>query len=106
MGGVRDLTLGVWNTIKDAFQVAMDFIISVGTTAWEALQFLWENKTAILKGAWDIFWDGIMFYLEITIQAITIAAVAFYQLFTGDWDGFLNTLSTTWTAIWTAISQF
>jgi len=49
LGGVRDFTLGVWSAIKDAFGVAMDFIISVGTTAWEALQFLWENKMAILK---------------------------------------------------------
>lgn len=47
-----------------------------------------------------------MAVLELTIQAITVAAVAFYQLFTGDWDGFLTTLSTTWTNVWNAVTTF
>lgn len=57
LGGVRDFTLGVWGAIKDAFGSAMDFIRATAQVGLEALTFLWDNKTAILKGAWDIFWS-------------------------------------------------
>ena len=104
----REIVQNVWAKVKEAFQIAVDFIVET----WDkfsgpflaAFQALWSGVQLYFETVWNL----ISGYFQTAIDLIQDVFRIFKAVFTGDWrgvwDGIKNLFSNAWNNIFGTFS--
>ena len=112
VGTLRDRFAGLGEQSRDSSTVLGRLGETFGSLRGyvEALWVVWGPVFAEIaksvKTAASLVWDSfkqIIDAIGIVLDVVAGAGTALYQLFTGDWRGALETLSTMWNKVWTKL---
>ncbi|MBO4520712.1 MAG: phage tail tape measure protein [Alphaproteobacteria bacterium] len=88
---------GIWETIKEIAQTAIDAIVGFFQAGWEAIKIAWSAVTDFFAG----IWDGIK-------KAFSAVGDWFKGIFQGAWDGIKNIWSNViifFSSLWSKIQS-
>ena len=103
--GIKDVATGVWDTMKTAWKLFTDTLVSIS-----------ESFEGIFKGAWSLFWDGIKSAAMAVWDAIRTSISVWFDLikglflifkdfFTGNWSGMWDQVKQTASKVWDDIKS-
>lgn len=105
---IADTVSAVWETIKNAVQVAIMFIGEIISAAFQIItipwMFIWENCKEYIIAAWEFIKNAVSTALDVISTTISNIWNAIVGFLTPILEGIKNTFTTVWNAIKSTIS--
>lgn len=101
--GLWDSIKNIWNNIVNAVKVAIMFIGSIISAAWNIItlpfRFIWENCKNAVFAAWERIKNAVTTAVNAVKNVITTVFNAVKNFFVTVWNGIKNVFTTVWNAI-------
>ncbi len=106
--GLWESIKSIWNGICNAIQVAIMFIGSILSAAFQIItlpfRFIWENCKQYVFAAWEWIKNKVSAGINAVKTVITTVMNAIKSAFSTAWNAIKNVVSTVWNAIKNAVS--
>lgn len=101
--GLWTSIVNIWNTICNAVQVAIMFIGSIMSAAFQIItlpfRFIWENCKQYVFAAWEWIKSKVTTAINAVKTVITNVMNSIKQAFTTAWNAIKNVFTTAWNSI-------
>lgn len=92
LGGIRDITMGVFDRIRARFNEFVEVVAPIVENAIARLSTFWDNHGETIVGVVSWAFGLIGALIEQVIDTILTVVQFGLQILTGDWEGALETL--------------
>ena len=111
-GQVKDFIVATWDGIKNAFQVAGDFIASVWNAVWETISTVWDwisekfnIAMAGIRQIWENIWNAVFNFIGPIWEKIKTAVGAGWTWITSKFTTATQPLTNAWNNMWQGLGN-
>ncbi|MBF0710460.1 MULTISPECIES: phage tail tape measure protein [unclassified Gemella] len=101
----RTTIIGIWESIKTAFQISIDFIVNLLTTSWDFISEKTNIVFTFISTLFKTIWTNIKTTIEFVLVAISTYIFTKFEEIRNTISTILNLISSVFNTVWNFIKN-